>query len=353
VIYLADADSKMPNLALMRLATRFRALGETVRRVRPADRRAKGDTDGLVYGSSIFAFAHKARETMERQWGPIVWGGTGVRVESSLAEVDASVEWDGVPCAYDLYPDFAPSIGFLTRGCRLRCSFCCVPTKEGKPRAVALPLDVWRGDGHPRHLELLDNDAFAPQLREHWREAVRQMRDGGFRVCFSQGLNLRLIDDESAAAVASLTYTDHSFSLRSRRLYTAWDNLGDEGVFRRGVATLARAGIPGHRLNVYMLVGYRQGETWDEVFYRYRELRALGCTPFPMVYDKAARPDLAAFARYAYGYTKGKVPWPEYRPGRRGEREARLTPEAIEVSDAAWARVQGGWKPVNRKLRML
>lgn len=207
-------------------------------------------------------------------------------------------------------------------------------------------MDIWRGEPWPRHIELLDNDAFAPALRDHWIEAVRQLREGRFRVCFSQGLNLRLITDEAASMLATLTYTDHSFDLKSRRLYTAWDNLGDEAIFRRGVATLGRAGIPPHRLTVYMLIGYRDRETWDEVFYRFAELRALGCNPFPMVYDKVARPDLAAFARWANGNAHGKVPWPFYTPN--GQREKRLTPDAIAASDAAFARVAAGWKPPRR-----
>lgn len=346
MIYLADADSTLPNLALMRLSTYLRGRGESVRLIRPADRRTTYDHPSRVLGSSIFKFAAKSRAAMEREWGMIEWGGTGVRVESSLAEIDASVDWDSVAPDYSLYPDFAASIGFVTRGCRLRCGFCVVPTKEGKPRPAAMPFEIWRGGSHPRHLELLDNDAFSPTLRDHWREAVRQLRAGKFRVCFSQGINLRLVDDESAALIASVTYTDHSFSLKSRTLYTAWDNLGDEAIFRRGVATLGRAGVPSSRLFVYMLVGYDPRETWETIFYRFRELRALGCDPCPMVYDKDARPDLAALKRWASGFTHGKIPWPEYAPN--GKRERRLTAEAIAESDAAWNRVAGGWKPSRR-----
>ncbi len=138
MIVLADADSTIPNLALMRLATYFRARGEPVRLVRPGDRRELWDgVPRAVYGSSIFTSAAKVREKMDREWGFIRWGGTGVSVTSTLAEIDPSVEWDAVAPDYSLYPTFRHSLGFATRGCRLRCGFCVVPEKEGRPRAVA------------------------------------------------------------------------------------------------------------------------------------------------------------------------------------------------------------------------
>ena len=54
-----------------------------------------------------------------------------------------------------------------------------------------------------------------------------------------------------------------------RRLYTAWDNLGDERAFFRGVEMLAAAGIPPNHLLAYMLVGYDRRETWERVLYRF------------------------------------------------------------------------------------
>jgi hypothetical protein len=345
LILLADADSRIPNLALMRLATHFRALGEGVRLVRPTDRRSLFDPRHTrALGSSVFGFAAKARSAMEREWGSIEWGGTGVRVDSSLAEVDSAVDWDRVAPSYDLYPEFTASLGFLTRGCRLRCGFCVVPTKEGRPSAVASVRDVWRGDGHPKRLLLLDNDAFAPSLRSHWRDAVDEIRAGAFRVCFSQGLNLRLIDDESAAAIATLEYRDNEF--RERRLYTAWDSLGDESIFRRGIATLDRHGVPAKHLLVYMLVGYDPRETWEALFYRFTEMVALGCRPYPMVYDRSARPDLAAFQRWAVRGLYRAVAWPDY--AKDGREDTRIGADARAASDAAWVSVASGWKPPKR-----
>lgn len=316
MIRLFHADGKLPNLALMRLASHLRTRGEAVDFVRGFRRRTLFDAVCRgQYGSSIFAFSAPLRARIDAEWGDVYWGGTGVRVDSSLLDFNSSVDWDAIAPDYSLYPAFTASLGFLTRGCRLRCGFCVVPEKEGKPRAASTVHAIWRGEPWPRHLHLLDNDAFAPQLRDHWRGAVAEIRAGGFDVCFSQGINLRLVDDESAALLASIRYTSHDFG--KRRLFTAWDNLRDEDVFRRGIATLGRAGIPASHLTVYMLVGYRAGETFDEVLHRFNELVALGCEPYPMVFDRDARPDLCAFQRWALRHLYRTVPWAEYRDPRR------------------------------------
>lgn len=340
-MYLADADSTLPNLALMRLASYFRARGVPVRKlIRPGDRRSLWEPIEDVWGSSIFTTSTDERAAIEREWGLVRWGGTGVNVASSLAEVDPSLsaeEWESVPLDYSLYPNFAPSIGFLTRGCRLRCGFCVVPQKEGRPRAVSTVDAVWRGDGHPKHLHLLDNDAFAKPLRDFWRGAVEELNARKFKVCFSQGINLRLVDDEAAAMVARVNYVGNDFA--KRILYTAWDNLRDEGIFRAGVERLRAAGVPPHRLRVFMLVGYRKGETWDEVFYRFAELVALGCEPFVMVFDAAARPDLCAFQRWSNRWAFRSIAWPDY--ARDGTFDTRIAGAARADSDAAWSRVVG------------
>ncbi len=310
--YLLHADGKLPNFALMRLATYFRSRGERVRLIRGLKRRDILDPIpgiGDVFGSSIFDFAASTRAKLDDLWGHIVWGGTGVDLRSDLASLDAGVDWDQIAPDYADYPEYTPSLGFLTRGCRLRCPFCVVPEKEGKPRIVADIARVYRGGHHPKRLVLLDNDAFTESLADFWERTTRELNDGGFKVCFSQGLNLRLITPDSARLVASLEYRDNEF--QRRQLYTAWDNLRDEGIFRRGVETLRQAGVPHKELMVYMLVGYRPEETWDELMYRFNTLVGLGAKPYPMVYDRT-RKDLKAFKRWAITGLYRAVPFEKY-----------------------------------------
>jgi hypothetical protein len=306
-VALLHADGRIPNLALMRLSTYFKGRGLLVRLVRAGDKRPLDlPRPAHVFGSTIFDFSGPTRELLEREWGPVVWGGTGLwrRDEAgkvvftgpSLEDLDRSVDWEALPPDYSLYPDFRFSLGFTQRGCRLRCGFCVVPVKEGKPRVAQTIGQIWRGEGHPRKIVLLDNDPFGV-LDADWRarfdeirgdprraDAPRKGARSEFRVCFSQGINVRLIDEAGAAALASIEYRNNDFS--QRRLYTAWDNLKDEPIFKKGVATLGEAGVPAKHLMVYMLVGYRKGETFDEVMYRLGELVRLGCVPYPMIFDR-------------------------------------------------------------------
>lgn len=313
--YLIHADGKLPNLALMRLAAYFGERGERVRIVRGEDA-TRGPTlwdgPGEVFGSSIFGFSDERRKTVEAAWGAVRWGGTGVRVDSSLSEIDAAIEWEGIRPDYAHYAGEDRSIGFTQRGCRLRCKFCVVPEKEGRARSVHTVHEIWRGPAYPKKILLLDNDFFG-QAPDDWRARVDELRDGGFRVCLSQGINIRQVDDESAEALASLEYRDNDF--RNRVLYTAWDSLGDEKRFKDGVATLGRAGIPAKHLRVYMLIGYAKGEAWPEILHRFNTLVALGCEPYPMPYDQS-RGDLKAFQRWAVRGLYRAVPWESYRDPR-------------------------------------
>ena len=68
---------------------------------------------------------------------------------------------------------------------------------------------------------LLDNDLFG-QPEEQWKTRAAELRDGSFKVSFNQGINISLVNDEAAAALASLAYCGQNF--KKRRLHTAWDN---------------------------------------------------------------------------------------------------------------------------------
>lgn len=323
--YLLHIDGKLPNLALMRLSTYFRERGERVRLVRGTGGPELFDEPGEAFGSSIFDFSAKARAAADKAWsgwGGVHWGGTGVRVSSSLAEIDPSVDWDAIAPDYSLYPDFAASMGFNFRGCRSRCKFCVVPEKEGDPRPAQSILDIYRGEPHPRWLHLLDNDFFGGP---DWRDSIEAIRDGGFAVAFSQGINIRQITAEAAWALSTINYRDNSFG--KKILYTAWDSLGDEKRFKVGVDTLARAGVPAKHLRVYMLMGYAPGETFEAVKYRFDEMLALGCEPYPMLYKPDRTDDygviLRHFQRYAIRRIYRKVPWEKYRTvDQRGTKAA-------------------------------
>lgn len=291
-VLLLHLDGKLPNLALMRIAAHHRALGDQVELRHAGNPAALEPRFGdprwdAVYGSLIFERTRPLAERAGAIYPVIALGGTGWRVESSLGDVGIA---DG-PIDYSDYPRWRQSIGFAMRGCRLRCEFCVVPRKEGRARAAATIAELWRGEPWPRELLLLDNDFFGNPA---WPERIAELREGRFRVSFVQGINARMLNAETAAAIASVDYRDDQMD--RRRIYTAWDSRKDERTLFRGLEALRDAGVPPDRVMVYMLVGYWPGETHADRDYRRARLREFGARPYPMPYTRSA--ELVAFQRW-------------------------------------------------------
>lgn len=317
-VLLFQIDGKIPNLALMRLSAWHKSRGDSVTFSQSLrDLWFLQTRFDKVYASSIFTRSKPKRDALAEKFPDIISGGDGYKpiwnlvnvgkgVGSSLKEVISNVEPDSIVPDYSIYPYFPNSIGYSQRGCRLDCGFCRMKTREGDARGVSSLRDIWRGAAYPRNIYLLDNDFFG---QAEWRERLDEAKEEGFKVCFNQGINIRLINEEQASILSGVFYCDDQF--KTRRLYTAWDNLGDEKVFKFGVDTLQRAGIPARHLMVYMLVGFKSGETLDEVMYRFEEIRALGCKPYPMVFDPG-RKDLKLFQAWVIKRYYEYVPWKDF-----------------------------------------
>jgi hypothetical protein len=315
-VRLTQIDGKLPNLALMAISDIHRRRGDEIYFTRDVERSLFEDQYDRVYGSCIFQFSQHRLTRFLQAFPQAIAGGTGVPNQAtvsiamprSMPTVESTV---GQPESldYSIYPHFNASIGFTQRGCRLSCKFCVVPQKEGKNRSIKSIADIWRGPDHPRTLHLLDNDFFG-QPRDEWRARIREIREGKFRVCLNQGINVRLIGDEAAEALASIEYRDDQF--QKRTLYTAWDNLRDEQIFFAGIDRHERAGIPTKHVMAYMLVGFDPSETWERIWHRFHRMVERQIRPYPMVYDRS-RADLLCFQRWVITGLYRFVPWNEYR----------------------------------------
>jgi hypothetical protein len=326
-VRLTHIDGKLPNLALMKLAHWHRARGDAITFTKHVERDMLEQDYDCVYGSAIFSFSAERVERFRCEFPEAVVGGTHDLTDNRTVE-QLIGEDDYEHYDYSIYPRFDASLGFTQRGCRLKCGFCVVPKKEGKARSVSTIADIWRGGAYPKHLHLLDNDFFG-QPREQWQARIAEIRAGGFKVCLNQGINTRMIDDESAAALASIPLYDDGFKVR--RLYTAWDNIGDEERFFRGVACLQRHGIHPRNLLVYMLIGYDKRETWERLFHRFARMAELGIRPYPMIYgdrerrlplggcgERIARRTLAEFQRWVIRKAYTVVPFQDYDVSAKG-----------------------------------
>jgi len=316
VVRITQIDGKLPNLALMRLAAWHRAQGDDVRWERSKTRQLHEPDYDFVYGSAIFSTSAKAVALFKSQFPTALVGGEGadtsLRIETVVPTQFTAVDYSG-------HPNFTGSIGYASRGCRFKCGFCPVPKKEGKPQAVATVHQIWRGEPHPRNLHLLDNDFFG---NPDWRFVVEAILEGGFKVCINQGVNVRLLDDEQARALVALRTWDDQF--KTRRIYTAWDNIGDEKVFFEGLDRLEKAGAKPDNVMTYMLVGYDRRETWDRIWHRYNRMMERGVRPYPMVFGGDERrprsseyPKLKLFQAWVITGAHKVGPFEEFRRDHR------------------------------------
>lgn len=301
-VRITQLDGKLPNLALMRLSHWHKSRGDDVYYMRSARRELFEPGYGAVYGSAIFKFSSDKIARFKENFPDAVLGGTGT---DSVATVEQIIgDHDGLD--YDPWGSFNASIGFTQRGCRLSCKFCVVPKKEGRPKGASTIAEIWRGEPWPKKIHLLDNDFFGGP---HWQDRIAEIRDGQFRVSFTQGINVRAMTPEVAAAIASIQYRDDGFT--QRRLYTAWDNLKDEEVFFRGVDTLEAAGVPPKHLMAFMLIGFDKNETWERIHRRFNRMVERGIRPYPMVFDQSRR-DLKQFQRWVITGLYRAVPFDKY-----------------------------------------
>lgn len=309
-IRLTHLDGKLPNLALMKLSHWHKSQGHEVHFTDKASRDLFDTAYDRVYGSCIFGHSEKKLELFCKNWPEALVGGTGSGDMALTVEDLIGGEYEHYD--YSIYPDYPYSIGFTQRGCRLKCGFCVVPRKEGAVRSTSTIGQIWRGEPWPKKIVLLDNDFFG---NSEWALRAAEIIDGNFQVCFSQGINVRLIHAEGAAALARMKYKDDQF--QERRIYTAWDNRKEEKVFWKGIDTLLDAGIKPAHVMVYMLCGYQKSEDFErDVYFRFREMKDRGLLPYPMVYDKS-NAKLRAFQRYVVrGYYRF-LSWEEYQQGEK------------------------------------
>lgn len=284
---LIDVDSKIPNLALMKISAYHKAQGDTVNLYNPLF-----DIPDLVYASKVFRFTPDY--TYFPQDIPVIKGGTGYSLTDALPE-----EIENICPDYSLYRcEYA--IGFTTRGCSRNCPFCVVPQKEGYIRAVDDIYGFWRGQSE---IVLLDNNLTA--LPDQFEMVCKQLIKEMVRVDFSQGLDIRFITSDMAKLISKVKL--------KKQIHFAWDNMEDESAVRRGIDVLIKSGVSKHKLMFYVLIGFNT--TPDEDLHRVETLRGLGIDPFIMPYNKAD-PYQRKFARWVNHKAIFKtVKWADYKAG--------------------------------------
>ena len=291
-VALYDVDSKIPNLALMKLARHHRERGDNVTWFEPL----WATHYDKIYASKIFDYSDGALLDSAQ----MEIGGTGWDKTKALPPEIEALQPD-----YSLY-GYPHNIGFTMRGCRFRCKFCVVPEKEGQPYSNNTIDEIWQ-QRNSDFVVLLDNDFFG---NPEWAERIGEIRRHDLRVSFSQGLNIRIITDEQAAALASVRFCN--LSGLKKQVHFAWDQWGKgtEKLIDEGFARVTTAGVKPHQMAFFVLVGWNTTEQQD--LYRIDKLHGMGCDVFVMPYNRRD-PYQKALARWNNRHVWRSVPWRDYR----------------------------------------
>jgi len=290
-IGLIDIDSKIPNLALMKLSTWHKKQGDKVELTSPIF----ANNYDRLYASKVFDFSE-----MPALPDYAIIGGSGYSSTISLS-----------PGIEDLMPDYSLyncdyAMGYTSRGCNRKCPFCIVWKNEGKFRIVGHIGNFWDGQ---KRLMLLDNSLNTSNY--HFDLILNQLIERNIEVDFSQGLDIRYLNDKQAYLLTKVKLW--------KRIHFAWDFIQIEKHVKRGIKILHD-----HRVKwimFYVLIGYNS--TPEEDLYRVEILRGLGVDPFVMPYNKFDEYQ-RRFARWVNHKAIFKsVKWEDYDPGMIKEMRGR------------------------------
>jgi len=211
-ILLIDVDSKLPNLALMKLSRHYKNKGWSVVKVRSE---VKTKNAEKIFASVIFnksRSSNKIKQLKDYYGDRLTLGGSGVSITKRLPKTIEKLSPD-----YSLYPELEDrAIGFLTRGCPKKCEFCIVPIKEGKTHQVSDLDDLLQNRSK---VILLDDNILCHPKADQFLVEMAQKK---ISVNFTQSLDLMLITKERAQLLRRIksqntkfTRNNYYFSLNS------------------------------------------------------------------------------------------------------------------------------------------
>lgn len=294
-IAVIDADligrkrHRFPNLACMKISAYYKKQGHKVELVTTYDTTNNYDK---VFISKVFTDTPIDEEILKLP--NVEYGGTGFFFDKAP---DLPYEIEHSFPDYTLYNSFVNelmangtsrnevkeyldySIGYLTRGCFRKCSFCVI--KKYDRAEVHSPLLEFY-DPTRSKICLLDDNFFS---HPKWQELLTELISLNKPFKFKQGLDERILTDDKVKLLCSGKYDgDITF---------AFDNINDYKIIKKKLELLRQYNNKQHMF--YVLVAFDREDKWDESFYvqdiidtfeRIKLLMEFKCLPYIMRYEK-------------------------------------------------------------------
>ena len=269
-IAIIDADliynkkHRFPNLACMKISAYFKSLGHNV--VLKTDYIDLYKYD-QVFISKVFTETNVDEDILKLP--NIKYGGTGFfydnapelpyHIEHHMPDYHLYDEWvqyqlinGGKRNDFKYYLDY--SIGYLTRGCFRKCSFCV--NKHYDKVILHSPLEEFY-DKDRKKICLLDDNFFG---YHNWKNLLIELQSTGKKFQFKQGLDERLLTEEKCQLLFASKYDgDYIF---------AFDNINDRNIIE-GKAKMIRNIYKnkGQNIKFYVLCGFDEENKYDLNFW--------------------------------------------------------------------------------------
>jgi hypothetical protein len=272
-VALVDIDNsekvKFPNLVLMKASTYYKSLGYDVKLIHGKlldkyDKEyRKGNWQGKVHSvffpdivikSKVFTWTKDKNLFYNKEYQE---GGTGIDITKKIhPDIDRAYP------DYDLYKGLYrkfkekfedAGIGFITRGCYRKCSFCFVPKKEGMIHEY-MRIEDFKKEGS-NNLILLDNNILA---HKHGINEIKRMVDMGLFVDFNQGIDPHIISvkEDIAELLCQLNWIS--------QVRLACDEQRDKPAIKKSVELLKKYKCKG-RLFAYTIITPDVDESYDRI----------------------------------------------------------------------------------------
>lgn len=271
--------TRYPPIGLLKISSYEKSKGNTTELVRKsAFPKKKPDK---IYVTSLFTWAWKPvwnTVRVYKAWFPdveIYLGGLYASLLPDHAKLSGAdkifqgIFWKSEEMMpdYSLVPDWDGSIVWASRGCNNKCIFCVVPKLEG---SIKCERDTIKNFVLNEHTKIIffDNNILAIK---YWKNIFRELIEIGKNIDFNQGLDARLLNDESADLLSQMKIPIIRF---------AYDIPTQKPFVKKAVNILIEKGISKRHILVYSLFNYK--ESPDECFERVRDILEWGAVCYPM-----------------------------------------------------------------------